>query len=98
MFRNAAEYQEDIASNQSLRQILFNVLLYVPLGALLCSLIGQVRIVVLIGIGLSIIMELLQYWLKLGITDIDDVISNTLGLILGVVLYNGIRRRQRCTR
>ena len=84
MYREAAGYKGDIATNQSLRQILFNVLLYIPLGAVLCSLTGTVWLLILIGIGLSVLTEFLQYWTGLGITDVDDVISNTLGLIAGV--------------
>jgi len=32
-------------------------------------------------------MELCQYILKIGATDITDIITNTLGTIVGVVLY-----------
>ena len=91
MFRAARDYDGSIETNQALRQILFNILLFVPLGAVLFSMIGKVWFAALIGIGVSILTEGLQYMTDLGWADVDDVISNTLGLVLGVYLYRAGR-------
>ena len=87
MYREAQRYSGSIATNQSLRQILFNMLLFVPLGAILTSLTHRPWLAVAVGILISVIAELLQYWSGLGWADIDDVISNTLGLLLGVLIF-----------
>ena len=91
MFRSAVGYQGNVATNQSLRQIFFNILLFVPLGTILCALIGKRWTSICIGIGVSILTEWLQYLTNLGMADVDDVISNTLGLIAGVLLYRAGR-------
>ena len=40
----------------------------------------------LVPAGLSILIELLQYVFKIGHCDIDDVISNTIGGLIGIGL------------
>lgn len=67
-----------------------NILWFIPMGILIPSLTKK-RIsltkVALIGAAISISIELLQFILMSGISDIDDVIFNTLGVIIGYCLY-----------
>lgn len=42
---------------------------------------------VIVPIAVSLLCEILQYVLKCGEADIDDVITNTLGALLGCVFY-----------
>ena len=44
------------------------------------------------GLFVSIGAECLQYILKIGVTDIDDVILNTLGGLLGIVAFWLLRK------
>jgi len=97
MYRSAARYKGTIVTNQSLRQILFNILLYVPAGAAFASLTGKPWLAVIIGLLISISTEALQYWSRLGWADIDDVVSNLLGLLLGVLVYVMLIRLKRKT-
>lgn len=92
MYRDAARYSGPIAKNQALRQILFNMLLYVPFGLIVGALSRRVWLTILIGIGFSIITEALQYWTGLGWADIDDVISNIIGLLPGTLIYLQLQR------
>lgn len=92
MYRAAGEYCGSINTNQALRQILFNMLLYIPLGSVLATITGKGWISILIGIGISILTECLQYLIKLGMTDVDDVISNVIGVTIGVTLFSFNRR------
>ena len=39
------------------------------------------------GIGFSVLIEIMQYLFVLGQPDADDVIFNTLGLLVGYLLY-----------
>jgi glycopeptide antibiotics resistance protein len=41
----------------------------------------------MIGCGMSVSIELLQYILKRGTTEYGDVIHNTLGCLIGIGLY-----------
>ena len=78
----------DWEANQAWRQILFNILLYTPLGCVLMSLVRKIKISIAVGITISIVTEALQGITGLGWTDIDDVFNNLIGLLLGITIYN----------
>ena len=62
-----------------------NIMLFVPLGFLIPTIWNEYRSlkqVFLIGIGLSLIIEIFQIF-TFRLTDIDDLITNTLGTIIG---------------
>lgn len=62
-----------------------NIMLFVPLGFLIPTIWNEYRSlkkVFLIGIGLSLVIEILQIF-TFRLTDIDDLITNTLGTIIG---------------
>lgn len=62
--------------------ILRNILLFVPLGAIIYKLFNHPRIL-LIPVLLSVTIELIQYVTGIGLCEIDDVISNSLGGVIG---------------
>ena len=70
-----------------------NIVMFIPLPLFGCSLFrcrsnmkaGVIFIVS--GIGFSILIEIMQYLFVLGQPDADDVIFNTLGLLIGYLLY-----------
>ena len=71
-------------------QSLGNVAWFVPLGILAPVIMdGQrkMRRTVLSGAALSLCIELLQFFLITGVTDIDDWIFNTIGALLGYTVY-----------
>lgn len=74
-------------------EILMNVLVFVPLGLLVCSAFKSVRWwqTLMIGCGMSVSIELLQYILKRGTTEIGDVLHNTLGCLIGYGIYKLIQ-------
>ena len=69
-----------------------NVLLFVPLGILLPLVSRRLRFVegILIALGLSVGIEILQYvsrtWGSYRLADINDVVLNVLGAGLGLVI------------
>ena len=70
-----------------------NILLFVPLGMLLPVVkesFGTLKKNLILGIILSLSIESLQILTKRGWFDVDDVINNTLGAVIGVILYLGI--------
>ncbi len=72
-----------------------NILLFVPFGfftALRFRKNYNVKIVVLIGLFLSVIIECIQIWITNRWTDIDDVILNTIGAYLGVALMRLLQK------
>ena len=44
------------------------------------------------GAGFSLFLETLQYLLAMGASDITDVINNTLGAVIGVLLWKAFRK------
>lgn len=75
--------------------IIQNILLFIPLGFLLGGKRG-----VIAGLLLSIGIELTQYIFRLGYCELDDVLNNTIGTVIGALLYKkfGKRIEQLCTK
>ena len=78
-----------------LHEIILNVLLFVPIG-FLWGLQSSKRpkkwqrlSTIILGVSLSAVIELLQYCFKKGCVEVDDVIHNTLGCLVGFVLWRG---------
>lgn len=68
-----------------IRGMILNVLLFVPLGLFLYLLFPSFRHyrnIILIGAGTSLCIELLQLFTYRA-TDINDIITNTVGAVLG---------------
>lgn len=77
---------KDFLSSQSMRmEILNNIWLFVPLGGILYNLSGEPKSLI-IPILLSVIIEVTQYFTGLGLAEIDDVISNGIGGLIGSCL------------
>ena len=66
-----------------------NVLMFIPLGIYAAYYSRKVNVVkvLLFVVGASMFIEVVQYVFKRGATDIDDVILNTAGGAMGLVLY-----------
>ncbi|MBD1373123.1 VanZ family protein [Hazenella sp. IB182357] len=70
-----------------------NVLIFIPLGifiALLFKKVARLSIITLFAMSLSTYIEVTQFFLQIGQLDIDDVLLNTLGAMLGYFLVRGI--------
>lgn len=70
-------------------QDVMNVAIFIPIGFLLgCSSFKMKWWkVALIGCAFSILIETLQFFLKRGIAEFDDVFHNVLGCMIGYGLY-----------
>ncbi len=66
-----------------------NVLLFIPLSFILITVfkVEKLKYVILIGILLSVFIEFMQYAFQIGLADIDDVILNSMGTIVGYSLF-----------
>jgi len=67
-----------------------NLAWFVPLGVLLRRM-PPAR-VLLTGAAVSLSLEVLQWLLKTGVTDIDDVILNALGALTGCLIARKLKR------
>lgn len=70
--------------------LFLNILIYYPLGYLLPILFSKLKPkhVIFIGCLCSIATEATQYLLKMGWCETDDVIHNTLGTAIGVLVWH----------
>lgn len=81
--------------------MILNILLYIPMGFLLPQVIHKLRFgrVVLMGFLASLLTETVQLVFHLGWFDVDDLINNTLGTLMGFILFAlFIKRRHRSRR
>lgn len=64
---------------------ILNIVLFIPVGLLLRAVLQKKRLfrTVIVSIFISIIIEILQFSLKKGFSELDDVIHNTLGCVIG---------------
>lgn len=64
-----------------------NLVWFVPLGLLLPVLISCGRKVILYGFLISLTIELMQFVFGTGVTEVEDLILNTLGCCIGYGAY-----------
>lgn len=71
------------------KNIMGNIGIFIPFGILIPMLFEEVhkRTVIFYGFMFSVCFELCQYIFALGISDINDVILNTFGAVIGVSIY-----------
>ena len=76
----------------SARQILLNILVYVPAGVMLPAVFYKVRhpywMTVLACAALTLSTEGFQWLTKLGYCEVDDLINNLMGAMIGILLYD----------
>ena len=86
---NLIPFQDD-----SLFNVKSNVLLFIPLVPALCTLFShlKVRIAFILGVLASLAVELIQLVSHRGICDIDDLLENSLGVLIGAVFFLLIRK------
>ena len=73
---------------------LMNIVVFVPLGFLLGATWQALGIKHVIGLGclLSVLIEAIQFMLAKGFSEIDDIINNTLGCVIGYGIYSLIMK------
>lgn len=84
------EYRKLIGFEDFFVNILGNVLAFAPFGFLLPLLDEKYRSlirIILLSMLFSICVEVMQLLLKVGIFDVDDIIMNTTGGLLGYLFY-----------
>lgn len=86
-------FQEMLAGNPNWKLYatywIENVLLFMPFGFLFPS--NNKYIVLLCGIVFSIAIEIIQLFAYLGLCELDDIICNGLGSLLGYLMFDFAR-------
>ena len=74
--------------------ILGNVLIFMPFGFLLRNQRLSVWMGFIYGLGLIIFIEGFQLVTRLGVFDVDDILLNGLGVLLGMMVYDLFFRKR----
>lgn len=89
-------YENVVEGDIPWMEALANFLIFVPFGFLLRkSLSIKTRRCLIITAGLSLFFEVIQYMLAIGVADITDFITNTLGGALGIRLAQGLQKSKK---
>ena len=86
IFQYVTAIQLENKANASLSNVLGNIVLFVPWGFLIAQTFIFLRswlLVSLSSLALSLLAEVIQFIFKVGLFDVDDIILNTLGGIIG---------------
>lgn len=83
-------YDNEIGIRFHLTEVLENVAIFAPLGIYLCMLKHEPKFPVklMFIVGTSFALEVFQYILSIGRSDITDLITNTCGGLLGIAIYS----------
>ncbi len=84
-------YYEDVVTFH-FREVLLNVIIFIPFGLYLKMLDRTTEKSILYGFAFSFLLEICQFIFSVGASDITDIITNTFGTVLGVTSYAVIER------
>ena len=67
-----------------------NLVLFMPLGFILSTInkgkIKRIILNIILGMGIIVVLELCQFITKRGVLDLMDILLNSTGLIIGVLV------------
>ena len=84
---NLIPFYYDKETNTHLREVFYNVIVFVPLGVYLQIFKADWKKATkcLVVIGISFLFEVVQFIFAIGASDVTDLIGNTLGGIIGIL-------------
>lgn len=89
-FKTISSYLESIyyyKSYAAIINIVGNIVLFIPIGFIISIYIKNKLLDLIILLLISISIEILQFIMALGVTDIDDVILNFSGELIGAFIF-----------
>lgn len=81
-------YEDGFHQGTTFPENFLNVLFFIPIGYLACLMLSRHRLLFsgLVGLALSLLIESSQFVFKKGAFDVDDLLNNTLGAVLGCLM------------
>lgn len=93
-FREFSNVIKGIEHNFYIGQIFGNLTMLMPLGFMLPMMRKvTVKHVLVTALCFSCFIELTQYITGRGLMEFDDVFNNTVGAVIGYLIYNEMRRK-----
>lgn len=89
--------QNGVAPTLMIYNTLGNIAIFVPLGLYLRLLLREkpLGLVLLLPLCASVLIEIIQFTFSIGAADIDDVILNTVGGIIGALICERLLGKER---
>ena len=86
---------ETISWLDIIRIVLGNVVMFIPFGFLgwVFPQLKNLKSLIITFVSAIVIVEALQYFSRLGVFDVDDVLLNTFGVFLGFLIRDFLERR-----
>lgn len=75
-----------------IKEVIENIIIFIPFGLYLKTLNIHNSRTIFLGFLLSLSLELSQYIFGIGASDITDLITNTIGVIIGVGIYQLLKK------
>ena len=94
-FRSMSTQIEYITQWWALKNLLGNIIPFIPFGFLLPITYKKFRSgisVFFIGLASILFIEIFQFFTKLGSFDVDDIILNMIGIVCGYLMFLVINR------
>lgn len=93
-FRTMSPYLKNITETYAFKNIIANILVFIPLGFFISNKNPKnVFKALIICLGVILSIELIQLFFKIGFFDVDDIILNFIGSLLGVFISLFVRKR-----
>ena len=93
---NLIPFKESVIVNGkiSFSEIINNAIVFIPVGVFTAMLADNWKFIKMAAVpfGISLVYEIIQYIFAVGACDITDLINNTLGGIVGILIFK-LRRR-----
>ena len=93
---NLIPFSESLILNGKLAfsELIMNVVIFVPLGIYVGVIFKRWTILkkLFLPFLISLVCEVLQFIFGIGASDITDIITNTLGGIIGLIIYKGLEK------
>ncbi len=96
--RRFLTYRDQLGTFAVVANLCGNILIFVPYGFFI-SMAGHSRgffRTLIYSMGLSLCVEIIQLFTRVGSFDVDDILLNTVGGVLGYIIFavcNSIRRK-----
>lgn len=92
-FRTMSPYLRDITEPYAFKNIIANILVFIPLGFFISNKNPKnVFKALIICLGVILSIELIQLFFKIGFFDVDDIILNFTGSLIGVFISLFVRK------
>ena len=91
---NLIPFYYDRETSSHLKEVLYNIIVFVPLGVYV-QILGEgwkARAKFFAAFLVSLLFEVIQFIFAIGASDITDIIGNTLGAVVGIMLCVGMRK------